>query len=327
VALLIPRPFADNVENGFQTAAALRDFVHGQIRTSFGAALDKTFLMAHSLGSQVAMDAMRLHQVSSPGGKLVRALTLVEPAFWSEMCWPAADVTYSDDTSTAGIYEGITYSPDALRRNSWCFYFNQPPYRPRDSVDVLINSRNRDDFALWIMVCDDIFVRNGHLDDPGPHYDRPAPPDYRLAVPALGASDPAWDHDESRNLAHQIPAMLQTGPRLDSNGNVAGNHRRTNYAPDDLQPPQGQIDMDASMGAVPIDAMVDGDWDKYSHNGHKGGEDADIDAFMDDLRRDDATILDLRHFNDDKFPTPLAQVWKWFVKVQGDGAYTIKREK
>jgi len=301
-------PFAANVENAFQSSMALRDFVRDEIRTGKGAALEKTFFMAHSLGCQVAMDAMRLYQVSNPGQKLVQTLTLVEPAFWSETCWPSDSVTYS-------AADPITYDVAALRRSSWAFFFNQPGARSADSVVSLVNSFNTDDYALWAMIIDDYFVRNRGL-----HYDRPAATADRTAH-ANTPTSPA--SSGSCNLAHQTPALLKlTG-------------RKQDYTTHDIERPQGQQPMAIASS---IDAAGKG-FLAYSHNGHKGGKDRNIAAIVNNT---DMNFLEALLGNwaegwgplpdgglvtGDPFVTPLAQVWPWYEDLGNCGAYKPEKER
>ena len=215
----------------------------------------------------------------------------VQPAFWSETCWAPGDITYRP-----GEADERTYTEDELRRNSWCFYFNQGSAKPQDAVGKIINGYNRNDYALWAMVCDDYYVRNR-----GRHYSRPytppipavppttpevpASPDYRLAVSALGSADPSWEHDDSLNLAHQVPAML--GRDSVTRNGVSKPCCRPDYQPDDLQSPQGQITMAPNLPqAIDLNASDDG-WHEHSHKGQKGREDQDIEGFLDDLNAED----------------------------------------
>jgi hypothetical protein len=296
-------PFAANVGNAFQTAMALRDFIRDQIRTAKGTALEKTFFMAHSLGCQVAMDAMRLYQVSNPAQKLVQTLTLVEPAFWSETCWPKAPVPYS-------ATDPITYDVASLRQHSWAFFFNQPGSGSADSLGTLVNSYNPDDYALWAMMIDEHFIRNRGL-----HYDRLAATADRTAHANTPTSPPS---SGSRNLAHQIPALLKlTG-------------RKQDYTVHDLERPQGQQPMG---GASNIDAAGKG-FLPYSHNGHKGGMDKDIGSIVNET---DMSFLEAIFgvwgegwgplpggglVTGDPFVTPLAQIWEWYSsELVGKGSY------
>ena len=296
-AKILPRPYADNVANAFRTAPAVRDFIRDKVRgtgdDAYGADLENTYLIAHSLGTQVAMDAMRLYQHSNPGDELVRTLTLVEPAFWSEMCWAPS--------------ERNGKSIDELQKNSWCFYFNDGKASSKDSVTNLVHSYNRDDFALWVMIVDDYFIRNKGLHNDA---NRPSPNCFRVATPLQGTPAASFTTTDSLNLAHQIPAMLiQDGASSDT------------YCMRDFVPVQGQEPMSDVSGVTNIDAS--GWYHHNSHNGHKGGSDAEIDdGDMDGFERDDVTLMEYIGYASEEFDTPLYKVWGWFGELIDAKAYT-----
>jgi len=91
--LFMVRPYAENVENAFQTSPVLMEFLRDRIRGAYGAALDDTYLVAHSLGTQVSMDAMRLYQYSDPGQQLdTRGTPLAQ--IWNWFSWLISEEAY-----------------------------------------------------------------------------------------------------------------------------------------------------------------------------------------------------------------------------------------
>jgi hypothetical protein len=251
---------------------------------------------------------MRLYQVEHPGSKLINTLTLIEPAFWTEMTWSETDVTY------IGV-DPITYSVPQLKRMSWAFYFNQAGPKPIDSVTKLLNSYNRDDFALWAMIIDDFFLRNPHR-----HYNRPAATADRVTYDDTPTFPPS---SGALNLAHQIPALLKLGAR------------RNSYTVHDVELVQGQqptaitIQFDDNINAKGLG------FDQWSHNGHKGGFDKDISAI---ITLPDFDLLQAL-FGPDRIPslapygldapsfdTPLPQIWVWFNSLQSKQSYQSGEE-
>jgi hypothetical protein len=305
--------YAINVENAFQTSPRLMEFIRDKIRgpppSGYGAELAMTDFLAHSLGTQVALDAMRLYQVYYPGAKLINTLTLIEPAIWSETFWDEARVSY-------GGLEPVYYEKYELQRMSWAFWFNQSAHKPLDSVNRLINSYNRDDFGLWAMIIDDYFIRNNYVTQNRPHYNRP----FVLADRVSFADTPTTPLSfGALNLAHQVPAMLKLSAR------------HSEYTIHDLEPVQGQ----QAMPEIPNRALnvnaLDFGFQEFSHNGHKGGVDRNISAV---LAAPDVFALqallgpDFQGglANGPPFNTPLALIWEWFNKLKERGAYVPSTE-
>lgn len=293
--------YAANVENAFQTSPRLLEFIDGTMRTAWSASVENITVFAHSLGTQVALDAMRIYQVEHAGEKLADHLVIVEPAIWSDTFRKHEQVEYTEADN--GPENAITYVVPELREMSWAFWFNQPGHKPIDSVNTLINSYNRDDFALWVMICDDYFIRNE-----GRHYDRPGALSDRLAY---------YSTPLALDLAHEIPALLKTDAR------------RPDYSIHDIALVQGQMSID-NDDIININA---GDnefgFSQWSHNGHKGGIDLDISSIVDDpdLQETEfyAKILNAA-FLGPQIETPLSQIWNWFVRLR-DGRPNSPSEK
>lgn len=287
-------PYAANVENAFQTSPRLLEFIDGTIRTAWSASVENITVFAHSLGTQVALDAMRLYQVEHAGEKLADHLVIVEPAIWSDTFRKHEQVEYTEADNGPG--NAITYLVPDLREMSWAFWFNQPGHKPVDSVNTLINSYNRDDFALWVMICDDHFIRNE-----GRHYDRPDAVSDRLTY---------YSTPLALDLAHEIPALLKK------------DGRRPDYSIHDIALVQGQMPIELNDPSIVNLPAAEFGFSQWSHNGHKGGSDSDISSIVDDpdLHETEfyAKILNATLFGP-KIETPLCQIWNWFVRLrEGD---------
>ena len=138
------------------------------------------------------------------------------------------------------------------------------------------------------------------------------------------SADPSWEHDDSLNLAHQVPAML--GRDSVTRNGVSKPCYRPDYQPDDLQSPQGQIVL---PGAESLDASANFGWHEHSHKGQKGREDQDIKGFLDELNAEDMSAWDAYWRLDPGKPviTPLAQIWGWFERLKAEGAYPKDMER
>ena len=132
----------------------------------------------------------------------------------------------------------------------------------------------------------------------------------RIVVELQGTPAASFATTDSRNFAHQIPAMLTpTGAGADT------------YCMRDFVPVQGQIQINEVSGVTNIDAS--GWYHHNSHNGHKGGSDGEIDDDdMAGFARDDVTFWEYIGYASEEFDTPLAQIWGWFGELIKRKAYT-----
>lgn len=215
----VPARFDPNVENAFQTAPALRDFLI-QVRDRAGGA-EHVDLMAHSLGNLVMWEALRLHERLGRG-PLARSIFMIEPAVWSEAFDPEAGVGYNGSGDDRAFY-----STNQLRQQSWAFWFNQAGHDPRAALAGFVyHSYLPGDSALWAMRLNDFIWRkwSGAVSGLRPqrlwHYYR----DRLERRPPVNRA-PVGDN----RFYDRIPALLQIG------------HRTTDYGVADLSPAAGEL--------------------------------------------------------------------------------------
>ena len=234
--------FQRQSQNAFQTSPALRNYLQIDLG-SLGATASDIDVFAHSLGNQVALDALRLFQIDNPGVRLVNTMSCVEPAIWGETFFSQATLVYPS-IILPFPQEPITYSVSDQKRHSWAFWFNQSGHRAHRSAFRLINSFNRFDYALIGMKIDDVEIRNRG----GIQFSRPEPSGFRV---------PYEDFNGGRNLANKIPALMRQG------------RRQTPVFPFFLEHPQGmQVN---PITPFDINASSFG-YSAASHAGHVGDE-------------------------------------------------------
>jgi hypothetical protein len=159
--------------------------------------------MAHSLGNQVAFEAMRLHAIDrklDPSkGLLFGHMIAVEPALWGETFWPQQEVSYSLPSVPT------TYSEDDLRWNSWAFWFNQRHHPAASAVNTVAHSWAPADYALTGMRIDDCLVRN-----PGLHFIRGsgAPELYRVPLETYFGAPDDLSSSKAAMMALRVPEYL-----------------------------------------------------------------------------------------------------------------------
>lgn len=162
-----PWEFATNVENAFQTSPALLEFFDNTLLGTTGdgwnALPDNVTLMAHSLGNQVALDALRLRSAGIGTGpcQLARGFFSVEAAIWPETFWQEEPVAYPESDPP------VEYSVGDLKSHSWSFWYNQAAHKAFDSVASSFHTYNPGDEVLALMLLDDYTKRNF-----GKQYDR-----------------------------------------------------------------------------------------------------------------------------------------------------------
>ncbi|OVE78298.1 hypothetical protein BVX99_00295 [bacterium F16] len=258
----------------------------------------------------------------------MRILTIIEPAFWGEMFWDQQSITYSNDGNRS-------YSVGDLKQHSWAFYFNQDGHKPVDAVEKLVNSYNVNDYALWAMTVDDYHIRN-----PGDHWPddtsvlgngRRTPDDPRIAVPG------GWfSGSDSRNLAHQIPALLKKNhiepvgklyEEDDENGDPIQVLYKPEYLLTDIEPCQGMQSLNMA-NVTNINAETDGGFNEWSHNGHKGGGDSEIPGLTnnnyDNSRWAASAVLAL---SGNDFSMSLPEVWNWYkTRLEAEGSVDFTKE-
>jgi len=200
--------FFPNMENAMQTSPRLKQFLQETVLGDWGAEPEDVYLMVHSLGNLVTLDALRLHALQSDE-ILINHLIAVEAAVWQEAFWDQGPVSYGAD---------LTFSEDALMRGSWAFWFNQDASPVSKAFHHMFNSFTRNDEALVAMKINDYFPVLG----PPCVYPMPGPPPgpcpreerrdgrgsgqhYRVPV-----ADEllVGDTDNRPDLGYEIPALL-----------------------------------------------------------------------------------------------------------------------
>jgi hypothetical protein len=196
--------FYPNVQNALQTSPRLKGFLSDTVKDDWGASPENVYLLAHSLGNLVALDALRLHSVETNGNAipLVRNMVSIEAAVWSETFAAQSSIQY--DT----IFDRW-YSADDLKRNSWAFWFNQDESPVNDAVQNLFNSYAPADIALAAMRINDTFAtfELGALSGPRLEYGngRGVPMYYRVP---LGDGVPAGEPENRPDLWFEIPPLV-----------------------------------------------------------------------------------------------------------------------
>jgi hypothetical protein len=256
--------FAGNVKNAFQTSHAFLQYIDTQLQSVRSVPVEKIDVLSHSLGNQVTLDALRVHQVDFTGNRLIHNLTCIEAAIWGETFWEQVDVSYVSPSTPS-----ITYSVDELKRNSWAFWFRQSSHPVTGGLSKLINSYNERDKALKMMRHDDSFLRN-----PGDHYHRQNPSGYR--IPYDNDQDDGWTPTGGRNLARQQAAMVEKNSRILPAG-------ETDVYYSQFEPCQGQQDNPTT--AFDIDASSKG-WRPDTHSDHWGVPLQDVWRWYDALNNE-----------------------------------------
>lgn len=302
--------FAQNVENAFQTAPRLLQFIRDVVINRWHADPNDITLWAHSLGNQVALETLRMNN-HYYGDRLVNSYISVEPALWAETFWPKASVIYnrgSTDTDCPPLLSPVSH----LGKASWGFWYTQNTYMPTQSANNYVHSYNADDFALWAMIVDDFSLRNPMSD---------------LAVDDIRLSDgsnttecgPRALYGGTRNMSHQCPAMLNpTGIyRIDASFH--------HYLYQDCERCLGmQAHPYVGHGIVSIDAKVNG-WDQWSHNGHKGGSDKDVSPINDSRTSLEYAIYKLAN-GATRPVTTTGQIFGWIDTVVGNANVATGKE-
>jgi hypothetical protein len=305
--------FAQNVANAFQSAQSLRDLMADRLIGERGLSPNNIDLWAHSLGNQVAVDALRLNQIpgyGAPGTKLAGHYAMLESAIWQESFFRRRALAYSEPSST------ITYTVDDLTRMSWAFFFNNSVgANPRQSVGQIVNSYNRHDYALWIMIGDDNFLRNGWGGNS--HYDRPMPPNYwdNLGIEMQPRAACVWALPYAYDLAHSTPALLRMS------------HRHQLYGIHSIMSPAGQTDLPV-FASSSVNAGANG-WYRMAHGDHKGAKHKDFyDVLYDEQAYpntvDFASFAAFILFDGDETGASLPQVWPWFMEMKGNRCFQEK---
>ena len=306
----LPTDYAPNVENAFQTAPVLLDYLQFELPTPpLNAKPENIDLFLHSLGNQVGLDALRLYTVTGATSKLINTLTSIEAAVWAETFWEEQDVTYFPPS------DQITYSVAQMKKDSWAFWFNQASHNPITAVEKYIRSYNGGDWAVTGMALDDVLIRNGFFTVQHNHqYIRPR----SQPGPGMATIDrvPYKSTDPNSNLAYSCPAMMKLTSRvlntipyaLTSYTGLVFAYPGLFVSPDRLLTHgQRPLVTPSIPGVVNIDAAAFG-WFPFSHNGHKGGVDQDLFKKLPDPT---------------KIETPLYKIWLWFEELTKNDAYPI----
>ncbi len=63
-----------------------------------------------------------------------------------------------------------------------------------------------------------------------------------------------------------------------------------------------------------INAAADGNYNEWSHNGHKGGDDSELhDLLADEYGNSSSLISALADLLEEKFQQSLPEIWKWYA--------------
>jgi hypothetical protein len=266
----VPEPvcvaeFFVNMENALQTSPAIRDFVEYRVIGAWGAEPSNIYMVAHSLGNLVALDALRLYSVDHPTGDqpLIKQMLSVEAAVWEETLWEEADVHYPA--------LGETIDVDHLKRGSWAFWFNQQDHSIFAATERMVNSWVVADEALVIaMKLNDVLpIRGRWCERPKPGSEdtdtywtqcyredrllsRGIASDYR--VPVDDGLEPVYDIGNLSDLPYEISALLKTS--LSDIPFIARRHHITS--------PLGSV-ASPNPSVINIDA-VDYGWDQTAHS-------------------------------------------------------------
>ncbi len=214
-SLLCVARFFPNMENALQTSPRLRQFLYETVLGDWEAESENVYLMVHSLGNLLTLDALRLHAIQS-NDKLIRHMIAVEAAVWQETLWDQGPVTISTN---------LSLSEADLLKGSWAFWFNQNESPVSESFDFLFNSFTRKDGALVAMKVNDYLpilgtqctyptipgppvgpcprIERGFGRGIGEHYRVPVADGFQVAD-ANRVAEP----DNRPDLAYEIPAML-----------------------------------------------------------------------------------------------------------------------
>ena len=202
--------FDSNTFHALQSSYALCKFIEINL-SGFQPEIN---LAAHSLGNLVMWDALRIHAchpfVSQP--KQISTVVSVEGAVWSEAFRDYDYLIYDDEI----IGCNITYSPNELERHSWSHWFRQDPHNTLYHVNMFVNSRNTDDYALVGMKIWNTFCSNDYQ-----HFNRDNLTHYRTS---------------GRYSLPEFAALLKKGHRYPGAGYIYGN----------LTNPIGLTDLDPS---------------------------------------------------------------------------------
>jgi hypothetical protein len=200
--------FFPNMENALQTSPQLKRFLKEKICGEWGGEPENVYLMAHSLGNLVALDALRLHAVES-NEILIQHMVSIEAAVWEETFWNQGPVTYTAE---------LAFSEDELMRGSWAFWFNQEAHPVSESFARMFNSYASQDAALIAMKINDVFPVTGPqcvYPLPGPTLG-PCPRGERRLGRGSGANFRVpvaddfhvGDEENRPDLWYEIPALL-----------------------------------------------------------------------------------------------------------------------
>lgn len=111
-----------NAENAVRTAPGLRQFLEETVAGDWGARAKDVDVVAHSMGSVVMMDALRIgaydKQASQGPDRLVNNVVQMGAATWLEAYEPEGPVTYTGEVP-------IVYEVSDLERNSFHHWFNR----------------------------------------------------------------------------------------------------------------------------------------------------------------------------------------------------------
>ena len=204
--------FFPNIENALQTSSRLKSFLEDRVIGEWGGEPGNIYLLAHSLGNLVALDALRLHSVES-SERLVQHMISVEAAVWEETFWDQGPAVYTAD---------LAFSEEELMKASWAFWFNQVDHPVTDAVGRMFNSYSVKDRVLFGMQLNDLLGALGPQ-CPSPYSDprhptAPCPREPRWLGRGFGsnyrvpvADDFLVGDSENRpDLWYEIPALLDS---------------------------------------------------------------------------------------------------------------------
>jgi hypothetical protein len=293
--------FGENVENAFQSAYRLYQFIEDKIHGEWGIPAARLDVTAHSLGNQLLYEALRLQQVYQPGVKFVNTVTSIEPAVWTETFWETAPYTLT-------LLFAKTYSIEDLKQNSWAFWFNQPGREVKNAWNKLIHSFIHNDYAVKAMRLDDCLKRNPHSNQ---FYridlHRPAGVPIATGDPIINDRVAVHSGANQVDLARQTPVLLlpdqnfpNTFPGLYPP--VANNCVFWDFGPwtNQVVPPLAHSD-DHRAAEIKINALDYGWLDKAHGSGFKG-------------------------FDEGEGESPLPRTWKWYMEILKELAYEIRKE-
>ncbi|MDD2230686.1 MAG: hypothetical protein PHY48_14970 [Candidatus Cloacimonetes bacterium] len=275
----------------------LMKFIENTIKGEWSVKTDEINVFAHSLGNNLVLDSMRIHQFLNPHQKFFNTFASVEAAVWGETFLPYESYVHTGP-------DPVIYTVDDLKMHSWAFWFNQPGQETRKAVNHYVHSWNSGDYAVDIgMTFDECYKRNAFSaqyirQDKEVHSFSKKPKWLPIIKPRLVVNSGYNELD----LARETPVLL------DRDKNNAGEELAPittitllyNNNPMDVFPPLGteKHPLTLSAGIKNIEATTYG-WDPLAHgSGFKGAKD----------------ILDSKD-------TPLSTTWIWFEELVKNKAY------